>query len=145
MTIPNVTITWCQREAECKWCGFKVDAGTPIVNVFFWRKGSEDHKGFNLKVHFHPDCWVAQGLDYLKLNPYIPYIRKKKLELTPEQAKQRYILLRRKAAIDQRIRNLNGNYPDRDLEEARLKLNITEIMLEIAPIGGIPKKWLNQT
>ena len=143
MTIPNITMTWCQRRAQCEWCPEMIEAGKPIVTVFFWNKGSPDHKGFNVKRYYHPDCWVAQGLDYLKRNPYVPYVRRKKLELTPEQSKQRYVILRKKAAIDQRKRNLNGNYPDKLLIEARLNQKITELMMEIAPIGGIPKKWLS--
>lgn len=143
MTIPNITMTWCQRRAQCEWCPEMIEAGNPIVTVFFWNKGSPDHKGFNVKRYYHPDCWVAQGLDYLKRNPYVPYVRRKKLELTPEQSKQRYVILRKKAAIDQRKRNLNGNYPDKLLIEARLNQKITELMMEIAPIGGIPKKWLS--
>ena len=141
MTIPNITMTWCNRIAKCEWCPENINAGEPLVTVFFWNKGSPEHKGFNVKKYYHPDCWVAQGLDYLKRNPYSPYIRKVKMELTPEQAEHRYVLLRRKAAIDQRIRKL-ADVPNRIMVEARLKEHITEIMLEIAPIGGIPKKWL---
>ena len=140
MTIPNVTITWCQHRAKCEWCPDNIITGTPIVTVFFWNKGGPDHKGFNIKRYYHPDCWIAQGLDYLKMNPYVPYIRKKKLELTREQSKQRYSILRRKAAIDQRKRKLNGQ--QNRMEEARLNTKIAELILEIAPIGGIPKKWL---
>lgn len=143
MTIPNVTMSHCQRKAQCEWCPEMVEAGAPLVTVFFWNKGTEDHKGFNVKRYYHPDCWVAQGLDYLKRNPYVPYVRKKKLELSPEQSKQRYSILRRKAAIDQRKRNLNVDLPDRELENAKLNTKIAELMLEIAPIGGIPKKWLS--
>jgi len=142
MTIPNVTIAWSNRIAQCEWCPESIVAGTPLVTVFFWNKGSPEHKGFNVKKYYHPNCWVAQGLDYLERNPYVPYIRKKKMELTPEQSKQRYSILRRKAAIDQRIRDAS-NRPDVLLIEARLNIKITELMLEIAPIGGIPKKWLD--
>jgi len=141
MTIPNVTMTHCQRKAQCEWCPDTIEAGTPIVTVFFWNRGGPDHKGFNVKKYYHPDCWVAQGLDYLKRNPYVPYIRKKKLKLTPAQSKQRYSILRRKAAIDQRKRKLDGT--NNVVVEALLNTKIAELMIEIAPIGGIPKKWLN--
>lgn len=142
MTIPNVTMTWCQHKAQCAHCPRTIKTGTPLVTVFFWNRGTEAHKGWNIKKYYHPKCWIAQGLDYLKKNPYIPYIRKKKLELTPEQSKQRYIILRRKAAIDQRKRRLEGS-PNRIAGEASLDGKIAELMVEIAPIGGIPKKWLN--
>lgn len=141
MTIPNVTITWCQRTAKCAWCPDHINAGAPLVTVFWWSRGSPDHKGYNVKKYYHPNCWVAQGLDYLKMNPYVPYIRKKKLELSPEQSKQRYSILKRKAAIDQRKRGLEGR-PDRVAAEALLNMKIAELMIEIASVGGIPKKWL---
>ena len=112
------------------------------MTVFFWNKGTEEHKGFNVKVYYHPDCWVAQGLDYLRMNPYVPYIRDRTLELSIGEKVERTKILKRKASIDQRRRRLNGNYPDRALLEARLDTQVAELMMEIAPLGGIPKKWL---
>jgi len=141
MTIPNVTMTHCQRQAQCDWCPDQIEPGTPLVTVFFWNKGTPDHKGFNTKKYYHPNCWVAQGLDYLTLNPYVPYIRRYKLELTKEQSKLRYSILHRKSALDQRLRKLEDN--PNPLTEAKLNQKIAELMIEIAPIGGIPKKWLN--
>ena len=144
MTIPNVYMKWCHRTAICKWCENPIEPGSPIVSVFFWNKGSEDHKGFNTKLYFHPDCWVAQGLDYLKLNPYAPYTRHKESTLTPEQKKLRHTIMTRKASIEQRRRNLKPTSKNRLLIEARLDIQIAQLMVEIAPIGGIPKKWIEQ-
>lgn len=141
MTIPNISISWCNRTAKCEWCPEQIDTGEPMVVAFYWNKGTDGNKGFNVKRYYHPNCWVEQGLDYLKRNPYSPYIRKPKLELTPEQSQRRYRLLRRKAALDQRINGLKDD-SHRLLAEARLMEKITIIMLEIASIGGIPRKWL---
>ncbi len=139
MTIPNITIAWCQRVAECEWCHQNIDAGEPLVTLFFWNKGTPEHKGFNVKKYFHPNCWVEQALDYLARNPYVPYIRKEKLELSPEDSKQRYIILKRKGSIDQRKRNVvDGN----TMVLAQLDEQIAELMIQIAPLGGIPKRWL---
>ncbi len=142
MTIPNVYINWCQREAECHWCHKKIEAGTPIVTAFFWNKGNVEKRGWNTKLYYHPNCWVAQGLDYLRLNPYSPYIRKKKAELSPTDRKERLRLLRAKGSLDQRRRNLTTSYPERVLIEARIDRQISELMHLIAKVGGIPKKWL---
>ena len=142
MTIPNVTMTWCQRQAKCYYCEDLVEAGTPLVTVSFWNKGSEEHKGFNTKQYYHPQCWVKQGLDYLERNPYVPYKRGKVLNITPEQKVRRNILLRRKCSLDQRKRNLRSDYPDKLLVEARIDRKIVDLMLEIASVGGIPKRWL---
>lgn len=142
MTVPNVYMKWSQRIATCRWCKEPVKAGTPVVCVYFWNKGTEGRR-WNNHYFYHPQCWITQGLDYLKMNPYTPYIRHKKSPLTDEQRKQRYLILRRKAALDQRKRNLKAEYPDRTLIEARIDIQITELMLEIVPIGGIPPKWLD--
>ncbi len=64
------------------------------------------------------------------------------MELEPKQKRQRYILLRRKAALDQRIRNLKSDYPDRILVEARIQMKIAELIIEITPLGGVPKRWV---
>ncbi len=142
MTIPNVCMNWCHRKATCKWCGFIIETAHPMVTVFFWNKGTDTHKGFNVKQYYHPKCWIEQGLDYLKKNPYIPYVRHVPSKLTPEQLKTRISLLRRKAALEQRRRNIKSEYPDRILVEARLEKHIAELMVEIIKVGGIPKKWL---
>jgi len=142
VTIPNVTITWCVRKTKCKWCPEHIEGGQPLVTVFFWNKGSTEHKGFNTKQYYHPQCWIGQGMDYLNRNPYVPYKRSRALPLTPEQTKQRGILLRRKCSLDQRRRNLRTNLPNHDLMEAKIARQVAELMLEIAPIGGIPKRWL---
>ena len=140
--IPNVCMCWCHRTATCKWCDKPIEAGTPMVSVYFWNKGQEDKRKWNVRQFYHPQCWVDQGLDYLKMNPYVPYERHKKSTLTKKQKARRLILLNRKAALDQRKRNLKSTYPDRDLIEARINTQIAELMVEMTKVGGIPPKWL---
>ena len=149
MTIPNVYMTWCSHKAKCRWCEKPITAGTEMVNVFFWNKGSDDKRKWNVRHYYHPQCWIDQGLDYLKMNPYVPRTRwsgttRSKNPLTEEQRKLRYKLLRRKASIDQRLRNMKSDYPERVLVEARLNMDIANLMLEITKVGGIPRKWLGE-
>ncbi|KKN75159.1 hypothetical protein LCGC14_0383180 [marine sediment metagenome] len=139
-TIPNVFMYWCQHKAKCRWCEKDVEAGTPVIKVYFWNKGNEEKRGWNVSRYYHPQCYIEQGLDYLKLNPYTPYVRKRPdNNLTSEQKELRYKLLRRKASIDQRKKRLNSSHP---LETARLDEQISKIMVEITKVGGIPKRWL---
>lgn len=146
MTVPNVYISWCQNKAKCRWCPEPIEAGTPMVTVFFWNKGNEERRSWNLKLHYHPQCWIDQGLDYLKMNPYVSRkARKQNIKvssLSPERKEHRVTLMRRKGSLEQRKRNLKSDYPDRVLAEARLDKQIAEIMVEIAGVGGIPPKWL---
>jgi hypothetical protein len=84
---------------------------------------------------------VAQGLDYLKLNPYVSTGKRgqPKLQLTEEDRRTRYLLLRRKATLDIRLRDarLHG------LTErvADLTAKSFDLLLQIAKVGGIPKRW----
>ncbi len=141
--ITNVRMSWCQRRAKCAFCPNQIEAGTPLVTVTFWKKGENDRK-WNVKNYYHPDCWVAQGLDYLKQNPYIPYQRHKETTLTTTQKARRTKLLRTKASIEQRRRNLKPDNPSHALTVARMDRQIAEMMVEMTKIGGIPEKWLNQ-
>ena len=135
-------MSWCERRAQCNWCPEHIEAGEAMVRVFFWNKGTEEHKGFNTKKYYHPQCWLDQGLDYLKQNPYVPYKRSRVLAITPEQKKLRNILLRRKCSIEQRRRVVLEGKPNNALL-ARLDRQVADLMVEIAPLGGIPKRWLD--
>ena len=139
--IPNVTINWCQRQAQCKWCPDQIEAGSPMVSVFFWRKG-EDNRKLNIKMYYHPQCWVSQGLDYLKMNPYVPYERHKRTELTPEQRQLRLKLLRDKGRLDQRRKELKSTGQKRVVREAAIDTKIARLIVQMIEVGGVPKRWL---
>ena len=147
--IPQVSMNWCHHTAKCKWCEKAIEPTNPMVSVFFWnrRKESTSNQIWNTKLYYHPQCWVDQGLDYLRLNPYVSNQRwdlstRKTNPLTNEQREHRLALLRRKAALDQRLRNLKSPYPSRTIHEARIGASIANIMVEILEYGGVPKKWL---
>ncbi len=137
----NVWITWCKRRAVCKWCSELIVVGKPIVKCVRYK--SKDNR-MTVRLYFHPQCWLDNGLHYLEENPYTPSQKgRKKLPLSIEDKNQRFILLRRYSALRQRIRNIKSPYPDNALIEARIKTKMAELMEQIIPLGGIPPKWLN--
>lgn len=84
-------------------------------------------------------------MDYLNMNPYhVAGERGPKRRFTKEESGQRYILLRRMAALRQRRKRLTADYPDKLLVEARIEEREAATMLEIAKVGGIPKRWLER-
>ena len=145
--IPNVLMRWCPKEAKCEWCEQPILCAEPEVVVFFWNKGS-DNRRFNVKQYYHPQCWVAQGLDYLNRNPYVASTNgsrgRKPLSLTPEESRQRFLLVRRFHALEQRKQKLKTPYPDRLLLESRINKQMVDIMVELIPIGGIPTNWVEK-
>lgn len=142
MAIPNVIMKWCQKKAECQWCNQDIEVGSAMVAVFFWNKG-DDGRRWNVQKCYHPNCWVAQGMDYLERNPYVPYIRgRRKSSLSPEDSRQRYLIIRRYHALNQRIGKL-GNGADL-FERLELEMHQIELILEMQKLGGVPKKWLEK-
>ena len=141
MTIPNVTMKWCVKKSTCKWCDKFIDNGTPVVTVFWRHKGNEESRKWNTKISFHPQCWIEQGLDYLKMNPYVPQHRVKKATLSTEDKRKRFLLIRRYNALIQKRKNSNHSFPDYELNDIRLTQQMVDIMLEVATVGGVPKRW----
>ena len=141
MTIPNVTMRWCVKKSTCKYCDKPIDNGTPVVTVFWWYKGDDEKRKWNMKISFHPQCWIDQGLDYLQRNPYIPQHRVKKPTLSTEDRRKRFLLIRRFNALIQKRKNCNHSFPDHVITDIKLTQQMIDIMLETATIGGVPKGW----
>ena len=140
----DIWIKWTRKQAICRYCDKPILVATPMVVGKIWRKGDETKRSWNIKLYWHPQCWIANAMDYLSRNPYTQGNKgRPKLQLSEEDGRKRYLLLRRKAALDQRKKKLTATYPDRALQEAKINTQILDIMMDIAGIGGIPKKWLN--
>jgi len=142
MTIPNVTMRWCRKQATCRWCEKPIEISTPIVAVMFWNKGNPDSRRWNVQICYHPQCWVDQGLDYLSQNPFVPHVRGVKSKLSEEDRKKRYLLVRRFHALEQRKKNIKVGYPDDLLIDSRLTQQMVDIILDMVKVGGIPKSWV---
>ena len=142
MTIPNVTMRWCQNQATCKWCEQPIEPGQAMVVVFFWNKGA-DGRRWNVQQCYHPNCWLAQGHDYLARNPFVPYARgPKRLDITNEQRRERFLLTRRFHSLVQRRNNLSdGSAP---LTVLKLECKMADLVLEMQRLGGVPKKWVEK-
>ena len=144
MTIPNVIMRWCIKPATCKWCEKGIDNRQAMVVVMFWNKGNAQHRGWNVQQYYHPDCWVKQGLDYLDRNPYSAPGRGRKAKLSPTDTRQRYLLVRRFHALEQRRRHLTTTYPDRLLIEQHIEEQILGIVMDMSKVGGVPPTWLTK-
>lgn len=139
----DVWITHCKRTAKCRWCEQPIIKGEPMVVGKVWRKGNPNERKWNIKLYWHPNCWLAQALDYLRRTPFVSAggRGRPKLKLSEEDTKTRYLLLRRKSALEQRRRKLKCVYPDRILAEARIDARIEELAKEMEEVGGVPRKW----
>lgn len=141
MTIPNVTMRWCQNQATCKWCEGLIEPSQAMVVVFFWNKGA-DGRRWNVQYCYHPDCWLKQGYDYLERNPYFPHDRGRRREFTEEQRRQRYLVTRRFHSLVQRRKNLSNG--SATLTVCKLECQMADLMLEMRRLGGVPKGWIDK-
>lgn len=99
---------------------------------------------WNRKFYYHPQHWVEQGLDYLKMNPYVPAKGKQIEGLTDKQRRERFLLLRKKAYLDQRKKKLRTEFPDDILYQLNIDAEIAQLAVKIGKVGGVPPKWLEQ-
>lgn len=137
----DVYVRWAKREAKCRYCQQMIEHGKPEVVCHNWRKGSGERK-FNITMYFHfPDCWVMNAWDYLNKNPYFPSDGRGRppLLLAEDDRRRRFLLLRRYAATQHRIRIAT----DDDQIEHLIEV-LDQIIEEIRPVGGVPKKWLEE-
>jgi len=147
LAIPNVVIRWCRKKAKCAYCEQDIEVGQPMVVVIFWNKGEEGNRKWNVHLYFHLErengqhCWVEQGKDFLKKNPFIPHARGRKSVLSAEDRRKRFLLVRRFNALYQRKQNILAGYPDRLLIEQGLNEQMVGITLDMINLGGVPKSW----
>ena len=142
----DVWWTWNKRQADCCYCKQPITVATPMVVKKLCRKGDVDSRRINLTFYMHPECYMVEGFDYLLMNPYSSGVSRRgpKSVLTPEQRRQRRLILMRRASLVQRKKKLKTVYPDRLLLEAKLDEQLVDLMVEIAPVGGVPVSWLQQ-
>jgi len=137
----NVVMRWCSRRAKCRWCPDHIEKGQPMVSVVFWNKGDETKRTWNSYFKYHPQCFVDQGLDYLKRNPYSAPKRGRRSKLSETDRRRRFLLVRKFHALEQRKHKIVASYPDRVLVENRLEKQMIDIMLDVSKLGGVPKSW----
>jgi len=115
----------------------------PMVVGKIWRKGDNSSRKFNIKLYWHPECWIKSGMDYLNQHPYSHGKHAtKRLGLSPENLIKRNKLLRRYGSAKARLVKL-GNSADNILRVFRLEAKMRDIAAEISEMGGVPKGWKN--
>ena len=141
----HVWMTHCQRTCKCAHCPEQIEAGEPMVTGKVKLKGQEWYK----TLHWHPQCWIEQGMVYLESRPYVPSHRGRvPLKLDEETKSKRFAILRRYASVMQRINKLVvkiNESSEIDSESVSKLAHLSEMVeglkVEIEPLGGVPKSW----
>lgn len=126
----DVWIRWAKRRATCKWCESSIDHGTPEIMTKYWRPGM-----WSILTRYHAQCWLDQAMNYLNNHPYCS----SKLAITDDQAKTRFLLLRRWATCKHRLKKAIAGNNQRGVE--RLVNIMHKIVEDIDGVGGVPTGW----
>lgn len=123
----------CRKKATCAWCGEDVKNCTyMVVGQYYigkWRK----------RKNWHPDCWIAQGIDALERRDYVENRGRQKLALADDKKIMRFKILARRASVLQRMRKAQEEGKIEQM--TRLGLQLEKLMVEIEPYGGVPNSW----
>ena len=149
----DIWVSKCRRTAKCNHCGQDIKLGEPVVRGRLWRqyedRQSEAKKWVrNFRWHARRStdglcCWIEQALVHLGTQKYVEKRGRKPLVLSPEVRKARLRLLQRRARVMQQLRLEAEKAPEvRDIERIiTLGGQLTDLQIEIQPIGGVPKSW----
>lgn len=137
----DVWLTKCHKTSKCSYCEKPITNGDYMVIGKLWRD-REGHKiRFPQKLHFHVDCWVEKGKKYIDNKPYIEKRGRRKLIISDENRESRLRIMRKRAAVVQRIntevRKSNPNI-DKMIHLGELLHQYKE---DIENFGGAPKGW----
>jgi hypothetical protein len=130
---------WLNRQAKCQWDSDMMDKGSPVV------VGSlRTNRGYYIRMYWHPECYLKQGMDYLESIPYEPTTR------SPGPGRPAIDLshtdrLKRRALIVKfsRLRDRREEVAELGLLWMLDKLDKTAwvIMAEMKTLGGVPTSW----
>jgi hypothetical protein len=94
---------------------------------------------WRIRIKWHPDCWIEQGIEALSKTPVIENRGRQRMSLSDEDREKRLKILRRRASVLQRIKKeMENNNVDKQI---KLGCMLGKLREEIEPYGGIPESW----
>ena len=135
----DIWVSWAKRKATCHYCSKPILARTPIIKGKMWKKMATATK-WSIMFYWHPECWLNQAYAYLEQHPFIPKRGRAKLVLDKDAKTKRLKLLRERARLIYRLKDIMLYGNNSDIEE-RILSRLLELVVEIEPLGGVPKSW----
>lgn len=116
-----------------------------VVCRYYRRTKNADgvSQSWRFYMHFHPQCWIDQAIASLSSRRIAETRGRKRLEITDEMREARLKVLRRRAAVVQRIRAEVSNPVEEQNVDRIIHLGkaINDLKMEIELLGGAPKSW----
>lgn len=94
-------------------------------------------------LYWHPSCYLAQGIDWVEKHPKPETRGRKRLGLADPVKKYRLSVMRRRAAVVQRIRAETEKPAEQQCTERLVHLGsmLNQLEVEMETCGGVPKSW----
>lgn len=114
-----------------------------MVMCKFWKPSWHHplYKRFHVENADGKCCWVEQGVAELSKRVIVETRGKRKLELADEVKVARFKILRRRAAVVQRIRKEMSSELQSIDRIIHLGGQLNKLKEEIEQVGGVPKSW----
>lgn len=114
-----------------------------MVMCKFWKVGWK----YPLYQRYHVEnvdgkcCWVEQGVAEVSKRVIVETRGKRKLELSEEDKIARFKILRRRAAVVQRIRKEMSSEVQSIDRIIHLGGQLNKLKEEVEQVGGVPRSW----
>ncbi len=141
----NVWIKRCRKRVKCDYCPTLILSGEHMVVCKWYRGTVKDGKmqRWWFHRHYHPQCWIDQGIAAVKKIVITETRGGKKLDMPDDVREARLKIMMRRASVIQRIRREVDKTPEEQNIDRIIHLGDMLNMLKekIEPLGGAPESW----
>lgn len=144
----DVWIKRVRKQAKCKYCEQPIVKDTYMVVCKIWYTRNKDGISPTRWVwwmRFHTQCWIDQAVQKLdrEEEQRVETRGRKRQGISDDMRSERVKILRRYAAITQRIRAEVVRPADENSVERLIHLGagLNKMRIEIERYGGVPKSW----
>jgi hypothetical protein len=141
----NVWLRYTTKKGKCAYEGCKkaheLILGELQVRCRWYMRIKSGQKWMKEKS-YHVDCWVAEARETLDRRVHVETRGRKTIPRTDEDRSERIKILRRRAAVVQRLKHeteMGGGNAPKKIQH--LYDMLEQLKVEIMPYGGIPDGW----
>lgn len=138
----HVWISKTRQRGKCAFCPYEIEKGSYSVVCRSYKSRGEGKAKWTFQKRYHTQCWIDQGIQALESRPFVEN-RGRPRVASDEVTTQRQKILRRRAAVLQRIRKeMAKPTGDRSMDRiVHLGEMLNSLREEIEPLGGVPESW----
>jgi len=139
----DVWMKIANKKANCAHCHKPIVKGDYMVIGKLWRRRDGVARSWTTYLRWHVQCWVDQAKAAVDRIPRVETRGRRKSPLDKESRDARVKILRRRAAVLQRIRNEISKPSEAQSFDRLIHLGelLNRLKSEIVPLGGVPKSW----